>query len=133
MELSPEQRERTLEDEKERLRPPQRAIFHWSLPSSPMKRAAFVAAFIVIAVLVAGGAPQQKTGTTPTRQPSNWDVSTSKNKIDDVVTTIVRTSSIDDPAARLAIRCGGGTAEVYVTTGDLLEPQLGGGHTIRFR
>ena len=91
-----------------------------------------------MSILIGHGLGQQqppKTSTAPGNQPlSRWRVSSKKNEMDGVVTTTLITRSLNLGAAgALIIRCGGDKAEVYVSVGDQVQPELGGGHSVRIK
>lgn len=102
----------------------------------PMKAFVSDAFRMILVSMVIGNTSGQQTKTSaPVRQPtSHWRVASKKSVMDGVITTTLATDSLNLSGVRsLIIRCGGNKAELYVAVGDLVQPELGGGHRVRIK
>ena len=100
-----------------------------------MAQRTMAAELLLILSSVGYGFGQQPKATAPSKQPaSRWSVSSKKSAMDGVVTTTLVNHSVNFGAAGgIVIRCGENKAEVYVNLGDFVQPELGGGHSVRIK
>jgi hypothetical protein len=88
----------------------------------------------MMGLLLVGYAPGQQPKAAPKQPQSHWHSSSSKNELDGIVTTTLTLHSSNfGGAGALVIRCGGDQAEIYVALGDYVQPELGGGHSVRIK
>ena len=85
-------------------------------------------------VVATGGAHSQDTQgrkSAPKGLQRNWTTHAEYSKMDDVTEYSISTPSIDS-GALLVVRCKSAELEIFVSTGDLVEPEHGGSGRVKF-
>jgi hypothetical protein len=78
------------------------------------------------------GQAQRGPSNGATKPRANWSLIIERNKMDDVPIYFLRNRSSDSLAA-LIIRCQKETLEIYVATGEYVEPSEGGWAAVRLK
>jgi hypothetical protein len=91
---------------------------------------ASLCSFVALSQTPVGQTKKSPSGATKPR--ANWSLIIERNKMDDVPVYFLRNRSSDSLAA-LIIRCQKETLEIYVATGEYVEPTEGGWAAVRFK